>query len=143
MSNERRRDHGPAERIVETAVPQGDESNQPILPPALIRGIHQALDAGNGRLRMDPQELANRLGALIDREVERLARKRTRHEQKKNVAGKVKTAEGFLGGARGSTSRPASDAARKAMARDMGRQTSETDKPLGRREEEPEPRSDK
>jgi hypothetical protein len=52
------------------------ECNQetPVLPKRIWRGIREALDGGRGRLRMDPQDLANLIGAAIDREVERLER---------------------------------------------------------------------
>jgi hypothetical protein len=53
-----------------------------ILPERLRQGLREALDAGKGRLRMDPQDLAELLGKAIDMEVERIARVRQRIERK-------------------------------------------------------------
>jgi hypothetical protein len=55
-------------------------TQEPVLPMRLRRGLREALDAGRGRLRMDPQDLAELLGRAIDMEVERLARIRAKRE---------------------------------------------------------------
>jgi hypothetical protein len=78
-----KRNRMPPERIVETAVATEGECVLPIFPVGrFVKAIRLALDGGQGRLRMDPQELANRLGGLIDFEVGRLARVRERRKRK-------------------------------------------------------------
>ncbi len=67
-----------------------------ILPKRLRLGLREALDAGGGRLRMDPQELANLVGAAIDREVERLERIRERREHKRRLAAAFREAESYI-----------------------------------------------
>lgn len=64
-----------------------------VLPKRLRRGLREALDAGHGRLRMDPQDLANLLGAAIDREVERLGRIREEREQQQRTQRMLKQDE--------------------------------------------------
>jgi hypothetical protein len=74
MGNNRRRNREPLSQIVDATASNDRECKQDVLPARLLRGIREALDAGGGKLRMDPQELADRLGPIIDREVQRLSR---------------------------------------------------------------------
>jgi len=67
-----------------------------VLPRLLRRGIRQALDAGRGRLRMDPQELANLLGKAIDLEIERLRLIRIELEQKQHIEHLLRGAERYV-----------------------------------------------
>ena len=62
------------------------KTGEPVLPLRLRRGLREALDAGRGRLRMDPQELADRLGAAIDLEVERIERIRERRQRRRQMS---------------------------------------------------------
>ena len=76
-----------------------------ILNKRLRRGLREALDAGCGKLRMDPQDLANHLGKAIDLEVERLGRVRRRIEKKRRVIEMLRPPECYFfasgcGGAR-------------------------------------------
>jgi hypothetical protein len=64
---------------------RGEKCVQEVLPRALYVGVRRALDAGRGRLRMDPQELADRIGELIDLQVRRLAKIRADLAEKKRL----------------------------------------------------------
>jgi len=70
-----------------------------VLPQRLRRGLREALDGGRGRLWMDPQDLAERIGAAIDREVERLARIREEDERKRRFARLLRQSELYFAGA--------------------------------------------
>ena len=82
-----------------------------ILPLRLRRGIREALGGGHGRLRIDPQELANRIGKAIDAEVERLGRIRARIEEKHETTKKLAAPESYFI-LRGCGVRPADERAR-------------------------------
>lgn len=97
MSHEQKRNREALPNIVVTRVRADEECVMPVLPPRLLRGIREALDAGRGKLRMDPQELANRLGKLIDLEVERLARIRARLAEKSHTARMLAQPEKYFG----------------------------------------------
>ena len=56
-----------------------------VVPVGIVIGIRRALDGGRGKLRMDPNVLAERIGRLIDVELERLEMERKRHKIKKSV----------------------------------------------------------
>lgn len=61
----RRSDTGAASTVAELPT---------VLPERLRQGLRDALDGGRGRLRMDPQDLAELIGRAIDLEVERIGR---------------------------------------------------------------------
>jgi len=64
---------------------QGEKCVQEVLPRAVYVGVRRALDAGRGRLRMDPVELMKRIDELIDLEVQRLAKIRETLAEKKRL----------------------------------------------------------
>ena len=72
------------------------EPNKSVLPKRLLLGVREALDAGGGRLRMDPAELAERLGRVIDLEVERIARVARARQRKRQLAGLFRQADLFV-----------------------------------------------
>lgn len=80
MSEKAARCHPIPQQIVEARPSTEAETEQEVLSVRLLRRfartVREALDGGHGRLRMDPQALADRLGPLIDLEVERLAKVR-------------------------------------------------------------------
>jgi hypothetical protein len=83
------------------------ETGEWILPKRLRQGLREALDAGHGRLRMDPQDLAEILGKAIDAEVERLGRIRLRHAEKLRSAAMFRNLEHcFVAGRRATKSMP-------------------------------------
>lgn len=97
MSEEHSRSRRIAEQVV-TPASAGVESVQgTVLPSILWRGIRKALDGGHGRLRMEPQELANMLGAAIDLEVERLAREREEYGRHKRLERMLNAPKLFFG----------------------------------------------
>ena len=53
--------------------PDDAECQQKILSGKLLDGLRETLDAGRGRLRMDPNDLLERIVELIGLEVQRLA----------------------------------------------------------------------
>lgn len=67
-----------------------------ILPKRLRRGIREALDAGRGQLRMDPEDLAELIGKAIDMEIERLQRIREERERRHRVKMLLHSAEDFF-----------------------------------------------
>lgn len=69
-----------------------------ILPKALRQGLREALDGGDGRLRMDPQDLAELLGSAIDGEVDRLAQIRKELERKNWLKKRLASAEQYVAG---------------------------------------------
>jgi len=69
-----------------------------VLPKRLRRGLREALAGGRGRLRMDSQDLAERIGAAIDREVERLARIREERARRKWIKERLASANQYLSG---------------------------------------------
>jgi hypothetical protein len=54
-----------------------------ILPKRLRQGIREALDGGKGKLRMEPQDLADLIGRAIDLEVERIIREAFERERRR------------------------------------------------------------
>jgi len=82
-----------------------------MLPKRLRRGLREALDAGRGQLRMDPEVLAELLGKAIDLEVARLARLRREREQRLRIAAMLRGAEAYFAptGTRGSGVGPRSE----------------------------------
>lgn len=106
--NSTRRDRWAADQIV-PPVSQGDESVlPPAMPPRLRRGIREALDGGHGRLRMDPQDLANLIGSAIDQEIDRLSRERIECERQRKMKQALLQPALFFGahGARGNLTQP-------------------------------------
>ena len=72
-----------------------------MLPRRLRRGIREALDGRHGMLRMDPQALAERIGAAIDLELRRLARIRIEHARTRHMAEALRQADTlFVGSSR-------------------------------------------
>jgi hypothetical protein len=81
----------PVERIAGTAPQlaawQGESNSREwLLPKRLRQGLREALDHGRGKLRMDPQDLAELIGKAIDMEVERIARVRRARERQRGLS---------------------------------------------------------